>query len=91
MLKLFFYDYKHENIFKEIELGELTEHQIESIQKVFNAMLDLGMVDNRYVKPVIAESWKYVNYIDEDMEEVGSYIEFQGIIIMPIEKEYRNL
>lgn len=70
-MKLFLYDVKHENVFGEKDLGNLTPSEIELLERVVE-FLEEKEILSRYRTIRVAESWKQEEIFDEG-DPIGEY------------------
>jgi len=70
-MKLFLYDEKHQQVHSHLDLGPLSEREIELLDQV-TVWLEREGIFNRYHSITVAESYK------QTYEDGESQIEFEG-------------
>jgi len=69
---LFYYDAKHEQMLNELNLGELTDSELELANKIILWLYEVKAIDGRYKALEVAQNWEY-QYDNGDQVIVFDY------------------
>ncbi len=59
-MKLYYYDAKHEFVIGELELGELTDNEMNIVDSVIEFFAEKNLLDGRYHAALLADGHRIV-------------------------------